>query len=428
MRHSLLSIPLIAVMSLALNGCVKENCQSVTKAKIYTPVYMALSDVRATAVQTMPARDIAKTGKIYTRGNYILVSEPAKGIHIIDNSQPSSPRKVSFLNVMGNADMAVQDNILYADSFRDLLVFDISDLSNIRFLKRFDDVMGYVVDDMGRWLGTPSAQRDSILVGYSERDTTYAHGCKDTKGDDFVEFDNQMLFFASSSFKASSGGGTGKGGSMARFAITKGHLYTVDRYQLTSYNIATPSDPVKAPTPVPVGGGIETIFPYQDYLYIGSTSAMFIYDLVDPEKPARRSVAIHVNACDPIVVEGTTAYVTVRTGNFCAGTVNELQVYDVKDVDRPVKLATYQMSNPHGLGIDNGKLFICEGGHGLRFLNAPSPANITIASTQTGLNAYDVIPFPGEKRLLVSAVEGIYQYDYSSMTNPVLLSRIEVKK
>lgn len=429
MRRTILFTPLIVVMLLVLSGCVKENCHNITKAKIFIPVYKGLSEIRAAAVQTLPAREIAQTGKIYVKGKYILVNEPFGGIHIIDNSDPRSPRNVSFLNVLGNIDIAVQDNILYADSYRDLLVFDISNLDNIRFVKRFEDVMGYSVDDRGRWLGTPGGlTRDSLLVGYIERDTTYNHPCESPKGEDFVLYDNQALAFSSSSFKASAGSGAGKGGSMARFAIAKDHLYTIDQSRLHSYDISMPASPVKAAQAVQVGGGIETIFPYRDYLYIGSTSAMYIYDLVDPKAPARRSMVSHFRACDPVVVEGTTAYVTVRTGTFCQGNLNELQVYDVQDADRPVKLATYQMLNPHGLGIDNGRLFICEGGHGLRFMNAPSPDKISPANMQTGLNAYDVIPFAGENRLLVSAVEGIYQYDYTSMGNPVLLSRIAVKK
>ncbi|MBO9152662.1 LVIVD repeat-containing protein [Chitinophaga sp. GCM10012297] len=427
MRHCLISIPFVAVMLLALSGCVKENCQNTVKTKIFIPVYKGLSEVRAASELTLPAREMEGTGKIYVNGKYILVNEPAKGIHVIDNSDPRAPRAVAFLNVMGNMDMAVQDNILYADNFRDLVLYDISDVSNIRFLKRFESVMGYSVDHAGRWMGVPSTGGDSLLVGYEARDTSYVCPCSNPKGEDFVVFDNQVLTFNSSSFKASASGGTGKGGSMARFAIAKNRLYTVDLYALTSFNIANPANPVKAPEPLHIGSGIETIFPYQDYLYIGSNSAMYIYDLADPDKPVRRSAVSHVKACDPVVVEGTTAYVTVRTGTFCQGTVNELQVYDVKTPDHPVMLASYQMSNPHGLGVDNGRLFICEGGFGLRFLNAPSAAGIKQVSHQTGFNAYDVIPFPGENRLLVTAVEGLYQYDYSSMANPVLLSRIPVK-
>ena len=427
MRQYLISIPVVVIALLVLGGCVKENCQNIIKTKIYIPLYQGMSEVRAASEQTLPGREIEQTGKIYVKGKYILVSEPSKGIHIIDNSDPKNPRNIAFVNVMGNVDMAVQGNILYADNYRDLMLFDISDMSNVRFVKRFENVLGYSADNQGRWMGISSANGDSLLIGYEERDTSYVCPCSNPRREEFVVYDSQVLYYSASSFKSSSSGSAGKGGSMARFAIAKDRLYTVDRHSLTSFNITTPSDPVKAPEPIEIGSGIETIFPYQDYLYIGSNTAMFIYDITNPDQPARRSAVSHVKACDPVVVEGTTAYVTVRTGTACQGTVNELQVYDVKDPSLPVKLAIYPMSNPHGLAVDNGKLFICEGSYGLRFLNAPGAMSITLASLQTGLNAYDVIPFPNDKRLLVSAVEGLYQYDYSSMTDPVLLSRIPIK-
>ncbi len=263
----------------------------------------------------------------------------------------------------------MQDNILYADSYRDLLVFDISNLDNIRFVKRFQDVMGCSVDDRGRWLGTPGGlTRDSLLVGYIERDTTYNHPCESPKGEDFVLYDNQALAFSSSSFKASAGSGAGKGGSMARFAIAKDHLYTIDQSRLHSYDISMPASPVKRPRPYRSAAASKPFSRTGITCTSAAPALCTSTTWVDPNAPARRSMVSHFRACDPVVVEGTTAYVTVRTGTFCQGNLNELQVYDVQDADRPVKLATYQMLNPHGLGIDNGRLFICEGGHGLRFM------------------------------------------------------------
>jgi hypothetical protein len=44
-----------------------------------------------------------------------------------------------------------------------------------------------------------------------------------------------------------------------------------------------------------------------------------------------------------------------------------------------------------------------------------------------GLTTYDVIPY-SDKNLLVSAADGVYQYDYTAMNNPVLLSKINIKK
>lgn len=404
---------------LIVSGCIKENCSRVVTTKVLTPIVMAKADARANAALIEAPQEIGITGKIYIKDDYIFVSEPGQGIHIIDNHNPAAPVKLTFIRMLGNMDMAVKGNILYADSFRDLLVFDISDPKNVRKIKAVNDVLGYSQSPQGFMIGYSYATTsDSIVIGYTSRDTTYTWECQASVGA-LVAEDGRMVAFSSSKAGASAG----KGGSMARFTINKDHLYTVDVMTLRSFDLQNAADPVFREE-VQIGWGIETIFPYGDNLFIGSTQAMYIFSLANPAKPERRSAVTHFRACDPVVVEGTTAYVTIRSGNACAGTFNQLQVFDVKDIDKPVKLATYEMKNPHGVGIDKGRLFVCEGAYGLRFMNAPSATNISTVKLLEGVNAYDVIPYDNANRLLVSARDGIYQYSYSSMSNPVLVSRI----
>lgn len=423
MRKLLCIFPLLALAALMLGGCAKDKCNRKITTKLYTPVMMALADVRAAAGVAQAPREIGSTGKIYITGQYILVSEPGEGIHIINNSNPSAPVKVSFISIKGNQDMSVKGNILYADSFMDLLLFDISDPAHVRKIKTLENSLGYASDREGYIIGySHYGKPDSIVVSYTVRDTVYDVACV-TPGRE-VMFSNAE---ASSMAGAKAGsGGPGKGGSMARFTIAKDYLYTVDASTLRSFSLQNPVEPVAGPV-TPIGWGfVETIFPYGDNLFIGSRTAMYIYGLADPSKPERKSVVTHFRACDPVVVEGTTAYVTIRSGNACQGTLNQLLVYDVKDVTKPVKLATYDLKNPHGLAIDNGKLFVCEGTHGLRFMDASRPNRIETTKLVEGLNAYDVIPFDSGSRLLVSAADGIYQYSYSTMNKPVMVSRIQI--
>ncbi len=423
MRKLLCIFPLLALAALMLGGCAKEKCNRKSTIKLYTPVMMALADVRATAGVAQAPREIGQPGKIYITGQYILVSEPGEGIHIINNSNPSAPVKVSFISIIGNQDMAVKGNILYADNFSDLLVFDISDPANTRKIKTLQNALGYSWDREGYVIGYSYwGKPDSIVVRYTVRDTIVHTECE-TPGD--------VRFFANAEFSSlagakAGGSGSGKGGSMARFTIAKDYLYTVDASKLRPFNLQNPAEPVAAPETIIGWGFVETIFPYGDNLFIGSRSAMYIYGLADPAKPERKSMVTHFTACDPVVVEGTTAYITVRAGTTCQGTINQLLAYDVTDVTKPVKLGTYEMKNPHGLGIDNGKLFVCEGVHGLRFMDASKPQRIETTKLVEGLNAYDVIPFDSGNRLLVSAADGIYQYSYNTMTNPVMVSRILV--
>ena len=84
-------------------------------------------------------------GKIYFYQDYILVNEKYEGIHIIDNSDPSNPQSTNFICIPGNIDIAVKDDILYADSYTDLIAIDISDIGNIQIVKRFEDVFPWVL-------------------------------------------------------------------------------------------------------------------------------------------------------------------------------------------------------------------------------------------------------------------------------------------
>ena len=90
-----------------------------------------------------------------------------------------------------------------------------------------------------------------------------------------------VLFFASCSKESvtNNPNNSGEGGSMARFVIVDNYLYSVDNTTLHIYNISQANQPVLAAN-LDIGMGIETIFSFKNYLFIGSTSGMFIYDII----------------------------------------------------------------------------------------------------------------------------------------------------
>ena len=110
--------------------------------------------------------------------------------------------------------------------------------------------------------------------------------------------------------------GTGIGGSMARFTIRDDYLYTVDSYDLKTFDIRDRLNP-KITSEVNLGWGIETIFPYGENLFIGAQSGMHIYGLENKEEPNYISSYEHVTSCDPVVVQDSYAYVTLRGGSEC---------------------------------------------------------------------------------------------------------------
>jgi hypothetical protein len=92
----------------------------------YTPVYMNRTEMES-AVKIESAQPLRTTGKIYLYGQYILVNEKYKGIHVIDNSNPAAPQNVAFLHIDGCIDMAMKNNVLYADNAIDLIALKTTD-------------------------------------------------------------------------------------------------------------------------------------------------------------------------------------------------------------------------------------------------------------------------------------------------------------
>jgi hypothetical protein len=217
----------------------------------------------------------------------------------------------------------------------------------------------------------------------------------------------------------------GKGGSMARFTIIGDYLYVIDDRELKVFDIETPDDPQFVKT-VDVGFGIETIFPYGRHLFIGANTGMFIYNIDDPTSPVFVSEFEHVMACDPVVVQDSIAYVTLRAGSACRMNwwgVNSLDIIDVHQVSNPDLMVTHTLSNaPYGLGVDGNTLFLCLAEGGLGIYEISNPYNLSLIKAEGGIHAWDVIPNNGI--LLVIGKTGFYQYDYSNLQNITLLSSI----
>ncbi|MEM0518690.1 MULTISPECIES: LVIVD repeat-containing protein [Aequorivita] len=198
--------------------------------------------------------------------------------------------------------------------------------------------------------------------------------------------------------------GDGQGGSLARFSMLGDYLYTVDEYGLNVYNIATPSDPVFVNN-VPIGFRIETLFNYKEFLYIGSQNGMFIYSVANPEFPEYLSDVAHFTACDPVVANATTAFVTLWSELGCGTTVNQLEIYDITDVVNPTLLSVRNLAFPKGLGLYGNYLIVCD--DEIKVFDVSDPTNSVLVHNIDRL-AFDVII--QNNVLIAIGQNGIYQY------------------
>lgn len=386
---------LLLLIPFLLPACA-DRIETTQTFETTVMVPMKTSALRSVTPRPDPPRGLSKPGKIYVYGKYLFINERKKGIHVVDNSNPASPEILNFINIHGNVDMAVNNQVLYADSYIDLLAFDISDPRNINLLERVEDVFPDLYINFEK--GTFMTYKDTVIVRVVDRE----------RGDPAV---NDGLGFNSGSPEFSGGQNYGQGGSMARFTLMSKHLYTVSEHELRLFDVSTPAKPQFVDN-IHLGWGIETIFPYNHKLFIGSNTGMHIYDAGVPSEPVHLSTYEHFTACDPVVVNDKHAFVTLRSDNFCPRSDNELHVIDIRDILRPKLLAAYPMQNPHGLGIKGSSLFICEGKHGLKSFDISDVLAIDQRQLQhlKKIEAIDLIPASGS--LIVTGPEGIYQFDH----------------
>jgi hypothetical protein len=426
---------LLIIPALALWSC-NDQCQEKRVTRRLSQVTRSMSELR-TQVGSGTPQALIHPGKMYVKDKYLFINEIKAGIHVIDNGDPANPKFVSFIKIPGNGDLAVRDNILYADSFSDLVAINIQDPLNVKEEGRVENVFENGQFDGVAWAinKVTGAISDASIRDF---DVTYTAETITTNCEDdfispiFYRFMGAMDASFSSSSQAqssatsSAGGTNGQGGSMARFALHSDFLYTVGTNSLHLFNISTPTQPRDFAT-VQIGWGIETIFPYQNKLFIGSNTGMYIYDNSNPAAPKQLSVFQHGRACDPVVVENDLAYVTIRTGTGCGGSQNQLDLVDISNPSSPQLLKTYQMQNPHGLSINSPTLYLCEGEHGLKVFDVTDKLAIdkNLLANFKEMDAYDVISLG--KTLLVIGKDGFYQYDATDSKNLRLLSKILVE-
>ena len=380
-------------------SCDKEDTEYEI-VNVATPEFMSKTAFR-NSVEVLPPQNIDESGKIYSYNNYIFINDEFIGVHIIDNSNPASPNPISFLKIPGNVDISIKDNFLFADSSTDLVVFDITDINAIGIVDRLEDVFSiydYQIPleaDAVNW--SDFNYETQVIVGWT---VTQERREVRTEDDIFLETGGGDLANAE----------VGTGGSLARFQIVEDYLYTVGSYEMDIFDISNLSQPV-LDNSLYAGWNIETMFQADGYLYLGGTNGMYIYDLEEPSYPQYISEFVHWEGCDPVVVDGDYAYLTLRGGNLCGQEESILEVIDVSNKANPLLIGTYIMDNPYGLGFRDDLLFVCDGTSGLKIFNKTDPLDLQMITEYPDIFTKDVIPL--EDILLMIGDDILYQYEYT---------------
>lgn len=419
-------ISLIVISFLILLiGCKDKQFKKYTAN---VPVYTDFETFRTTigAVKYEGAKTIEQKGGIYFKDNFLFILDNFKGIHIIDNANPAAPLNKGYYAITGITGIVIKNQYLYVNAYTDLVVIDISSVDSPSEVGRIENVFESALPTYDPQY--PLAEVDQskgIVTGWTIEeyvtDKKPINGCFNCMWKSGIE--NGI------SFDSNSGGGAssqGISGSITKFSLLNDFLYVMDGNNLKPFDLTSPTRPSNT-NEVQIWREVETLFAYNNHIFMGTTSGMLIYETANRNAPSQIGVIQHANACDPVVVDGDYAYVTLRTGTTCSGQQNQLDVIDVSNYAQPLLKKTFSLKNPHGLGVKNNTLFVCDGTSGLKIFDATDPLDVgnQKIKTYSSVQATDIILLDNVAMLIGD--DGLYQYDISDIDNINKISQINFK-
>ena len=414
----------IALVTVSIMSCNDDIGKINITYQEASAVYGDLEEIRATPLNDV-VQSVNNPGKIYVSNNYIFLGEEEKGIHVINNINASNPVHVNFIAIPGNREFFVKDEYLYAESYYDVLKINISNPENailegraeFVFQEEFTNDAGETL--LGFSFTEVSKELDQDSDFYNEIMT-----------DRIVYLDFAQNIIPKSAVPSSFAGNSNQqSGTVNRITHAKDHVYVIGN---TSMNIIDDSgsafEKVSGNQTFWAPNDMETIFPYEDKLFIGSRSSMTIYDISNPEQPSEDYIFDHATACDPVLPIDEVAYITLRTADFssCPGNTNALIVLDIEQLNNPEQVNEIEMKSPYGMTLIANLLFVGEGENGLSIFNVVDRQNPVLVKTVENLSAYDVIQHPGNPGLvLIAGPNGLEQYSINNNLDFSFESRID---
>lgn len=201
------------------------------------------------------------------------------------------------------------------------------------------------------------------------------------------------------------------------------YLYAIpEEHNLGVVHIADSTNPTQVSYGM-AGYDLETIFPIQDKLLLGSKEGVYVWSIANPAQPAQLGEFTHGTACDPVIANPSYAFVTLRSGTSCGGAANELDILNASDLSNTTLLKTYPMTSPSGLCLDGSLLFVCDGSV-VKVFDASNPDNLQLLASVSVNNPNDVIA--ANHVMMVVAADGLYQFDYTDPNHVVALSQLTI--
>ncbi len=154
-----------------LNACFSPDPDYVYSN--YHPVVMTRVQLEK-SINWQSPREPLNPGKIYYKDNFIFINEKYKGVHVIDNTDPRSPRNVGFVQAPGNIDIAIKGKAMYLDNAVDLVTLDISNLQDVKVTERVPNVFPELPPPDDRAVPikftSPNRPENTVIVGWVKKE------------------------------------------------------------------------------------------------------------------------------------------------------------------------------------------------------------------------------------------------------------------
>jgi len=412
---------ILACLPIVFASCTKDNATISMTFKKGTALYADLDEVRSIQLNSTP-RAIENAGKLFIGENYILIGENGKGIHVLDNTNPSNPVNIGFIQLPFTKEFYVDNDKIYAESQYDFIKIDLSDMYSPVLIDRVEFAFAEAIEN----------ESGLALVGFNYETVTRSFKTDSEEAQEledsyYLYYDyNNSLIPAASVPTSFVGSGREIKGTLNKITVYNNHVYVVSDSKLHYFQNST-SDMMLLGS-MTYTSGMETVYSEGNHLFIGTQSSMIVVDVSNPANPVEASTYWHPNSCDPVLPVGNIAYLTLRTADFtgCSGDENTLDILDITDINNPEEINTIPMTSPYGMTMINNQLYVGEGVNGMTIFDATDPANLVLIETNTSIVAYDIIEHPTiPNRILTTSDFGLSQYEVNASTmETVFLSEI----
>ncbi|SDX70133.1 hypothetical protein SAMN05444411_10878 [Lutibacter oricola] len=130
---------------------------------MYEPEIMTRSDFDNSIV-LKEVKEIQESGKIYVIGDFLYINDKNSGFHILNNNNPKTPFKQSFIEAPGATDVAVRNNTLYINQATDLVVLTLNNSTGgLNVEKRLKNVFPVMMSPDGYF---PNIEDNEVVVNW----------------------------------------------------------------------------------------------------------------------------------------------------------------------------------------------------------------------------------------------------------------------